>query len=93
MEFSSPFPLLVKFTKGLRSAPATREDVESVAKYLGIVLSHGTLEEHVESLKNELSNQNGFLTRYREADNVRASIEHSKSMFIREIVEHKRPCE
>ncbi len=90
MEFSPPFPLLMKFTKGLRSAPVTKDDVASVARYLGVDLPEANLEVHIEILVNELSNQNRFLSMYRESESVQFTREYSRSLFIREIVEHKK---
>lgn len=91
MNFSPAFYLLVKFTRGASSTSATMQDVEDAAGYLGVDLPSGTREQHIALLQDEVSKQNGFLTKHRESDTVQDTQDYRRSAFIREIVAHKRP--
>jgi hypothetical protein len=92
MQFPPVFQLLKKFTPGLenRSVAVTREEMDAVAKYLGVTLSAGDHEEAYLQLQNELSDQNRFLTAKLSCDDIIHCELFRRSQFIQDIVVNNR---
>jgi hypothetical protein len=92
MQFPRVFQLLKKFTPGMenRSVGVTREEMDTVAKYLGITLSSRDHEEAYLQLQNELADQNRFLTAKLSCDDIIHCELFRRSQFVQDIFVNNR---